>query len=189
VTDHTATFSRRAVIRGALACAAVSCAAPVLAAPSRLTGAGDIRTIRLFNPRTGDRLNSVYWVEGEYIPEVMAEIDWLMRDWRSDSVKPIARKTVDIIAATHRLLETSEPFTVYSGYRTPQTNRLLRSKSRGVARNSYHIKAMAADLHMEARSVSKIARAAQALGGGGVGRYSRSDFVHMDCGPVRSWGR
>jgi uncharacterized protein YcbK (DUF882 family) len=119
----------------------------------------------------------------------MAEIDWLMRDWRSDSVKPIARKTVDIIAATHRLLETSEPFTVYSGYRTPQTNRLLRSKSRGVARNSYHIKAMAADLHMEARSVSKIARAAQALGGGGVGRYSRSDFVHMDCGPVRSWGR
>ncbi|NBT42701.1 MAG: DUF882 domain-containing protein, partial [Alphaproteobacteria bacterium] len=24
---------------------------------------------------------------------------------------------------------------------------------------------------------------------GGVGRYSRSNFVHMDCGPVRVWGR
>jgi uncharacterized protein YcbK (DUF882 family) len=164
-------------------------AAPALASPSLLTGAGDVRTIRLENPRTGDRLNAVYWVEGEYIPEIMAEIDWLMRDWRVDSVKPIAHKTVDIMAAAHRLLDTTEPFTVYSGYRTPQTNRMLRGRSGGVARNSYHIKAMAADLHLRSRSVRQIAGAAQSLGAGGVGRYSRSDFVHMDSGPVRSWGR
>ncbi|WP_372892958.1 DUF882 domain-containing protein, partial [Rhodosalinus sp.] len=24
---------------------------------------------------------------------------------------------------------------------------------------------------------------------GGVGKYTSSDFVHMDCGPVRTWGR
>ena len=36
--------------------------------------------------------------------------------------------------------------------------------------------------------VSQIARAAKACQGGGVGKYSRSNFVHMDCGVVRTWG-
>ena len=35
---------------------------------------------------------------------------------------------------------------------------------------------------------NQMARAAAACQGGGVGKYSRSNFVHMDCGPVRSWG-
>ncbi len=189
MTIDTATVSRRALMRGAIGLAGAAFAGPTLSAPSVLTGAGDVRTVRLENPRTGDRLHSAYWIAGAYIPEVMAEIDWLMRDWRVDEVKPIAHKTVDIIAAAHRKLDTTEPFVVYSGYRTPQTNRLLRSRSGGVARNSYHIKAMAADLHVKNRSVRQIASAAQSLGAGGVGRYSRSDFVHVDCGPVRTWGR
>ena len=46
----------------------------------------------------------------------------------------------------------------------------------------------AADLRLKSRSVGQMARAAEACSSGGVGRYSRSNFVHMDCGPVRSWG-
>ena len=181
--------SRRAAVFG-LAAAALAAGAPrALAAPSILTGAGDVRTIRLQNPRTGDKVSTVYWIEGDYVPEALAEIDYLMRDWRVDRIKPISTKVIDIMAAAHRLMETSEPYTVYSGYRTPETNRLLRSRSRGVARNSYHTRAMAADLHLESRSVRQMAAAAERIAGGGVGRYSRSDFVHMDCGPVRSWGR
>ena len=189
MTSDTATPSRRSVLSGAIACLGATFVGPALAAPSLLTGAGDVRSVRLQNPRTGDKLNAVYWVEGEYIPEVMAEIDWLMRDWRTDSVKPIAHQAVDIIAAAHRMLDTGEPFTVYSGYRTPQTNSMLRRRSSGVARNSYHTKGMAADLHLDSRSVRQIAGAASTLRAGGVGKYSRSNFVHRDCGPVRSWGR
>jgi uncharacterized protein YcbK (DUF882 family) len=36
-------------------------------------------------------------------------------------------------------------------------------------------------------SINSISKAAFACNGGGVGIYGRSNFVHMDCGPVRSW--
>ncbi|MEL6227661.1 MAG: DUF882 domain-containing protein, partial [Pseudomonadota bacterium] len=71
----------------------------------------------------------------------------------------------------------------------PQTNAMLRSKSRGVARNSLHMKGQAADLRMSNRSVSQVSRAAASCASGGVGRYSGSNFVHIDCGVVRTWGR
>ena len=65
---------------------------------------------------------------------------------------------------------------------------MLRNRSSGVARNSLHMKGQAADLRLKSRSVSQMARAAAACNAGGVGKYSRSNFVHMDCGPVRTWG-
>ncbi|MGF1660776.1 MAG: YcbK family protein [Rubrimonas sp.] len=188
-TNPTATISRRGLLAGLGAAFALAPAAHALAAPAVLTGAGDIRMIRLVNPRTGDKVSSVYWIEGAYVPEVMSEISHLMRDWRVDRVKAIDPGLIDIISAAHKRLDTSEPFTVYSGYRTPQTNAALRQNSRGVASNSYHIKGMAADLHLEGRSVRQISGAALSLKAGGVGKYSRSNFVHMDCGPVRDWGR
>jgi uncharacterized protein YcbK (DUF882 family) len=86
-------------------------------------------------------------------------------------------------------MEASEPYLLLSGYRSPQTNAMLRRRSSGVARNSLHMKGQAADLRLESRSVAQMARAAKACRAGGVGRYTGSDFVHMDCGPVRSWGR
>jgi uncharacterized protein YcbK (DUF882 family) len=191
VTDDNATPSRRralALLGAAVGCAAVCAAAPTLASPPILRDAGDIRMIRLRNPHTGDSLSSVYWVQGQYIPEVMAQIDHLMRDWRIDAVHKISPDVIDIMSAAHRLLDTTEPYSVFSGYRSRQTNAMLRQRSRGVARNSYHTKGMAADLHLESRSVRQIAGAASKLSSGGVGRYSRSNFVHMDCGPVRIWG-
>ena len=66
---------------------------------------------------------------------------------------------------------------------------MLRSRSGGVAKNSLHMKGMAADLRLKSRSVAQMAKAAAACNAGGVGRYSRSNFVHMDCGAVRTWGR
>jgi uncharacterized protein YcbK (DUF882 family) len=187
--NDSATLSRRGLLRLGLATIGAAAASSALAAPSIIKGAGDIRVINLSNPRTGEKLRSVYWVEGEYIPEVMVEIDHIMRDWRTDQKHRIAPAVVDIMSAAHRLLDTREPYTLFSGYRSPQTNRMLRSKSRGVANNSYHIKGMAADLHLDGRSVRQIAGAAQSLGAGGVGRYSRSNFVHMYSGPRRDWGR
>ena len=112
-----------------------------------------------------------------------------MRDWRQNEVKLVDRRTIDIIAASQTLLETSQPFQLLSGYRSPRTNAMLRRQSRSVARKSLHMTAQAADLRMSGRSVRQISRAALSCRSGGVGRYSRSNFVHMDCGPLRTWGR
>ena len=179
--------SRRGIL-GAFAATALIAAPTYSNAFGLLKGAGDIRKIKMYSGRTGETINSIYWIEGEYIPEVLKEINYFMRDWRSDEKTKIDPRNVDIMAAAHRLMDVNEPYTMLSGYRSPSTNAMLRSRSRGVAKNSLHMKGQAADLRLESRSVGQMAKAAAACASGGVGRYSRSNFVHMDCGPVRSWG-
>ena len=180
-------LSRRGLL-GAFAATALIAAPTYSNAFGVLKGAGDIRRIKMYSGRTGETLNSIYWIEGEYIPEVLKEINFFMRDWRSDEKIKIDPRNVDIMAAAHRLMDVSEPYMMLSGYRSPSTNAMLRSRSRGVAKNSLHMTGKAADLRLESRSVGQMAKAAAACASGGVGRYSRSNFVHMDCGPVRSWG-
>lgn len=153
-----------------------------------LRGAGDVRRVRMYSGRTGESLDTIYWIEGEYIKEVLKEINYFMRDWRTDDQTKIDPRNIDIMAAAHRLMDVSEPYMMLSGYRSPATNAMLRSRSGGVARNSLHMKGQAADLRLKSRSVGQMAKAAEACASGGVGRYSRSNFVHMDCGPVRHWG-
>jgi uncharacterized protein YcbK (DUF882 family) len=183
----TINFTRRSLLR-AFAATAVA-AAPVMAnATGLLRGAGDLRRITMYNGRAGETINMIYWIEGDYIAPALEEINHFMRDWRNDQVHRIDPRTIDIMTAAHRLLETSEPYMLLSGYRSPETNAMLRSRSSGVARNSLHMQGEAADLRINSRSVNQIFNAARACNGGGVGRYARSNFVHMDCGPVRSWG-
>ena len=180
--------SRRALL-GAFAATAV-CAAPTFSkAAGFLRGAGDIRRLKMHNGRTGESLDTIYWLEGQYIREALGEVNHIMRDWRQEEAITIDRRTVDIMAAAHNLLDVSEPYMLLSGYRSAKTNAMLRARSRGVARNSLHIKGQAADLRLGSRSVSQMFRAAQACAAGGVGKYTGSNFVHMDCGQVRSWGR
>jgi uncharacterized protein YcbK (DUF882 family) len=179
--------SRRGLL-GAFAATALVAAPTYSSAFALLKGAGDIRRIRMYSGRTGESVDTIYWIEGEYIPEVVKEINYFMRDWRTDDTVRMDPRNLDIMAAAHRLMDVNEPYMLLSGYRSPKTNAMLRSQSKGVARNSLHIKGQAADLRLQSRSVGQMAKAAAACSAGGVGKYSRSNFVHMDCGPVRSWG-
>ncbi len=122
------------------------------------------------------------------IPEPLEALNQILRDWREDEACAMDPGVIDILGATRELLDCNEPFEIVSGYRTRKTNAMLRSRYKGVARNSYHCKGMAVDITMKSRSVREISRAALSLHGGGVGRYTRSEFVHLDCGPVREWG-
>jgi len=142
----------------------------------------------MYNGRTGERLDMIYWIEGDYIADAVKEVNFFMRDWRNNKVMNIDLRTIDIMTAAHNLLDVNEPYMLLSGYRSPETNAMLRSRSSGVAKNSRHLRGEAADLRLGSRSVQQMARAAAACRAGGVGRYSRSNFVHMDCGPVRVWG-
>jgi uncharacterized protein YcbK (DUF882 family) len=183
----TSGMTRRSVL-GAFAATAVAAAPTFANAAGFLRGAGDIRRIKMYSGRTGERIDMIYWIEGNYIKDAVSELNYFMRDWRTDGVKSMDLRTVDIMAASHNLLDVSEPYMLLSGYRSPQTNAMLRSRSRGVAKNSLHMRGQAADLRLASRSVNQMARAAIACIGGGVGRYSGSNFVHMDCGQVRNWG-
>jgi uncharacterized protein YcbK (DUF882 family) len=183
----TSGITRRGLMT-AFAATAIVAAPTASGAFSFLRGAGDIRRIRMYSGRTGETLDTIYWIEGDYIQEALNEITYFMRDWRSDEVKGIDARTIDIAAAAHRLMDVSEPYMLLSGYRTAKTNAMLRASSRGVARNSLHMKGQAADLRLKSRSVNQMYRAASACNAGGVGKYSRSNFVHMDCGPIRTWG-
>ena len=181
-------FSRRHLL-------AIFAATTIVAAPTSskafgvLRGAGDIRRLKMYSGRTGESIDTIYWIEGEYIKDAKAEIDYFMRDWRNNERREIDFRTIDIMAAAHNLLDVTEPYMLLSGYRSAATNAMLRQRGSGVARNSLHIQGEAADLRLSSRSVSQVARAAAACKAGGVGRYSGSNFVHMDCGPIRTWGR
>ncbi|MDR9395010.1 YcbK family protein [Roseovarius sp. SYSU LYC5161] len=188
MTDTKLPSMTRRGLLGAFAATVVTAAPSYPNAAGFLRGAGDIRRLRMTSPRTGERIDTIYWIEGDYIKDALREITLFMRDWRTDQTKTIDTRTIDIMAASHNLLEADEPYMLLSGYRSPKTNAMLRRRSSGVAKNSRHMNGEAADLRLTSRSVTQMYRAALACKGGGVGRYSRSDFVHMDCGPVRSWG-
>ncbi len=184
--SSTSGLTRRALL-GAFAATAVAAAPTYSNAAGFLRGGGDIRRIRMYSGRTGERIDMIYWVDGKYIKDAVKEVNHFMRDWRTDQVKSMDLRTVDIMAASHNLMDADEPYMLLSGYRSPQTNAMLRSKSRRVARNSLHMQGQAADLRLASRSVSQMAKAAMSCRAGGVGQYYRSNFVHMDCGVVRSW--
>ena len=78
----------------------------------------------------------------------------------------------------------SAPVEVLCGYRSPETNALLRRTSEGVARNSLHMRAMAMDLRVPGRSLRAVQAAALGLRRGGVGYYPRS--LSSTSTPARS---
>ncbi|MCD2313216.1 MULTISPECIES: YcbK family protein [Roseobacteraceae] len=188
MNDNRSTGMTRRALLGAFAATTVVAAPTFANAAGFLRGAGDIRRIKMYSGRTGERLDMIYWIEGEYISDAFKELNHFMRDWRTNDVVKMDLRTVDIMAAAHNLMDVNEPYMLLSGYRSPKTNAMLRSRSGGVAKNSLHMKGQAADLRLASRSVNQMAKAAAACHGGGVGRYSGSNFVHMDCGAVRTWG-
>ena len=113
-----------------------------------------------------------------------------MRDWRNDRSLSIDARTVDIMAAAHNLLDVTEPVPLLSGFRSPETERDAAAPLRPACARFPHMqRRRPRTCGCRRAASSQIASAAAACKAGGVGRFSRSDFVHMDCGQVRSWGR
>ena len=84
-----------------------------------------------------------------------------------------------------RLGKTDRKYRLISGYRSPEYNRKLFRTSSGVAKKSYHLFGMAADVRLEGIGLEKLRQAALELRKGGVGKYSQ--FIHIDVGPARWW--
>lgn len=88
----------------------------------------------------------------------------------------------DQLCQIQLLLGTQAEVHIVSGYRSPATNKQLRSKSKGVAKKSYHMSGQAIDFRLDGVSLKKIREAAISLQAGGVGYYPKSQFIHIDTG-------
>ena len=145
------------------------------------------RALSFENLHTGETLNITYWANGRHIPGALAEVNHILRDFRSGDVYPIDVRLLDLLHRVRRVLETSEPYQIISGYRSPTTNSRLANQSTGVARRSLHLVGQAIDVRVPDRPLRLLHKAAVAQKSGGVGKYPKSNFVHMDVGRVRYW--
>ncbi len=146
------------------------------------------RVLSLDVLHTGERLRRVYWAEGRYIPQTLREIHYLLRDHRTDEVKAIDVKLLDLLHDVHVLVGSRTSFAIVSGYRSLATNKQLQRINPDVARHSYHTQGMAIDIRLPDRDLARLKTAALELNRGGVGYYPNADFLHVDVGPRRQWG-
>lgn len=162
-----------------------------LGAPFRPALAAALPPVRAFSVhalRTGERLSAVFFRDGRYDPGALMEIDHVLRDWRTGDVHEIDRRLLDLLSVLRGRLGNPEPFELISGYRSPSTNEALAANNSGVARRSLHMSGMAADFRLPGCDLATLHQAAVEFRAGGVGLYSRPDFVHVDTGEIRYWG-
>ena len=145
------------------------------------------RAMCLTNVHTNETFKGEYWYDGQYLPDAFGEIKTVMRDYRTNERYPIDPRLMDILFVLQNRLQNSTPFKVFSGYRSPATNAMLRETTNGVARGSLHMQGQAIDIDLPGTHLISLRQAAIHLKSGGVGYYPSSDFVHVDTGRARSW--
>ena len=177
-------IGRRQALRLAGAAALSTLSLPAWA--SALPGDTPRRAV-LHNLHTGDRFNEVYFANGRYVPDALAEAMRVLRDWRTGEEHVMEPQLFDALHAINTRLETNQPFQIISGYRSPKTNAALHAKSKGVASNSQHTLGKAVDVRIQGVDLRNLQKAALNVSAGGVGFYPQSNFVHVDTGRVRQW--
>jgi uncharacterized protein YcbK (DUF882 family) len=146
--------------------------------------------LKLHHLHSGESLDVVYRIGDTYIPEAIAKLDYFLRDSRTQDEKAYDPREFDVLHnVMARLGRTNGMIDVVCGYRTPWSNNFLRTRSRhtGVAKNSQHVEAKAIDIKVPGVKTRTLRDVALSLEEGGVGYYPRSQFVHVDVGPVRQW--
>lgn len=148
----------------------------------------EVHRLRLYHTHTAESIDLVYREGDEYLPDAIARLDHFLRDSRTGAVHHFDPRLFDLLSdLTAELGRPEAEIDVICGYRTPRTNAYLRRRSRRVAKHSLHMQAEAIDIRVPGVSTRELQLAALALHRGGVGYYGRSQFVHVDVGPVRRW--
>jgi uncharacterized protein YcbK (DUF882 family) len=167
---------------------ALAGSSPMLMAQVALLNVGAERRLRLHNLHTGERINEVFWAEGQYLSDGMQSINTLLRDHRCNQSTDMDKQLLNVLIQLQDKLGFSGEIEVISGYRSPQTNEMLRQQGSNVSQHSLHMKGKAMDISIPGYSVEDLFKSASHLQAGGVGKYPRSRFVHVDTGRVRYWG-
>jgi len=145
------------------------------------------RTLRLYNTHTGESLRSVFWAEGQFIPDALQDINKLLRDHRNNKIAEMDPKLLLLLNDVGSKFGESQTLHIISGYRSPESNAKLHANSDGVAKHSMHMDGKAIDIRLPGKDLAQLRKAAVSMRAGGVGYYPDSQFVHMDTGRVRYW--
>jgi uncharacterized protein YcbK (DUF882 family) len=148
-----------------------------------------IRRLRLYNVHTGESLSIIYRRNGRYIPSALAQLDYFLRDWRTNTVVSMSVETLDLLWELHQELGSKQPINVICGFRSAQTNALLKRIGRHVAAESEHVRGRAIDVQFPDVPLKLLRDRALVHEAGGVGYYPAGSggFVHIDSGRVRHW--
>ena len=152
---------------------------------------GETRTISIQHMHTKELTTVTFRRDGRYVAEALDKLNWALRDWRRDEPTKMDPRLFDIAWEVQREAGSAGPFHVVSAYRSPETNSMLRRRSRGVAKHSQHTMGKAMDFYLPDVGPSQIRAIGMKLQRGGVGYYptAYTPFIHLDVGSVRSWPR
>lgn len=152
---------------------------------------GDTRTLSFHHLHTGEDITITFKRNGRYDDAALKKLDWFMRDWRKEQSVTMDPHLFDLLWEAYREVEATAPIQVVCGYRSPETNSMLRARSTGVAELSQHTAGHAMDFFIPGVALDKLRTVGLRLQRGGVGFYpsSGSPFVHLDTGTVRHWPR
>jgi uncharacterized protein YcbK (DUF882 family) len=177
----------RVTRRTTIALALIALAVTASVTPPESVRAADARQLSFYHTHTRLSLDVVYYQNGEYVDSALDEINRFLKDFRTGEITEINPQLLDLLHDVRNELGTDESFEVISAYRSPQTNEMLRATTSGVAKYSNHVKGNAIDVRLRGVRTKKLRDTAMRMHRGGVGFYEKSDFVHMDTGPVRFW--
>jgi uncharacterized protein YcbK (DUF882 family) len=159
----------------------------LVAAPALGFGTSPQRRVKFQHAHTLERLDVVYFEAGHYVPDALDSVNHLLRDFRTGEQFAMDPRLLDSLSALLAQVDYRGALEVISGFRSPATNNMLRRNSNGVAKRSFHMVGKAIDVRLTSLGTAKLRDAALAAQVGGVGYYPKSDFVHIDTGPVRTW--
>lgn len=144
--------------------------------------------LRLHNLHTLEDIDIVYRIGDNYQPNAIARLNYFLRDHNTQDVIAYDPREFDLLHdILRRLRRPSATIEIVCGYRTQETNNVLRASSQGVAEHSQHILGHAIDIRIPGSTTPRIRNAALSLSEGGVGYYPTSHFVHVDVGAIRTW--
>lgn len=157
------------------------------------TGAAraETRTLNIEFVHTGERASITFKRNGRYDPKGLKQLNYILRDWRRNEPTKMDPRLFDLVWEVYRRAGAKGYIKAVSGYRSPQTNAMLRSRSKGVAKESQHMRGTAMDFYIPGVPLKTLRELGVKLQAGGVGYYpnSGSPFVHLDVGGVRAWPR
>ncbi len=144
-------------------------------------------TLRLYNYHLNESLEVRFRDQGKIVPQGLKKIQYLFRSRDNSEAISVPTRLIDLLdhIQDHFQADTIE---IISGYRRKAFNEQLKSEGHAVSTVSYHMKGMAADIHIDEITEETLRDYAQSIQQGGVGYYGPMDFVHLDIGPYRTWG-
>jgi uncharacterized protein YcbK (DUF882 family) len=151
----------------------------------------ETRTLNIEFVHTGERASITFKRNGRYDPKGLKQLNYILRDWRRNEPTKMDPRLFDLVWEVYRRAGAKGYIKAVSGYRSPQTNSMLRSRSKGVAKESQHMRGTAMDFYIPGVPLKTLRELGVKLQAGGVGYYpnSGSPFVHMDVAGVRAWPR